>query len=77
VKCFEEVDRRSFDVQFVPEEVLLAQQSAATDPMQQSFSGLMRGYAMGDPIVMAATLKTFSIRPTTVQEYARHVLSPA
>ncbi len=77
VKCFEEVERRPFDVQFVPEEALQAQQTAATDPMQQSFSGLMRCYAMGDPIDMAATLMAFSIRLTTVQEYARHVLSPA
>ncbi len=77
VKCFEEVQGRSFELQFVSEEVLRAQQSAATDPMQQSFSGLMRGYALGDPIDMATTLETFAVRATTVKEYARHVLTPA
>ena len=64
-------------MKFVPEEALLAQQAAAKDPMQQSFVGLMRCYAAGDPIEMADTLKTFAIRPKTVQQYARHVLTPA
>jgi len=37
VKRFEQAGGRSFEVQFVPEEALQAQQAAATDPMQQSF----------------------------------------
>ncbi len=77
VKCFEEVQGRPFELQFVPEEALRAQQSTATDPMQQSFSGLMRAYALGDPIDMSVTLQAFGIRATTVKEYARHVLTPA
>ena len=77
VKVFENAGGRSFEMQFVPEEALLAQQAAAKDPMQQSFVGLMRCYAAGDPIEMADTLKTFAIRPKTVQQYARHFLTPA
>jgi len=74
---FEEITGRPFEVQFVPEEALKGQQDAATDPMQQSFSCLMRCYASGDPIDMSATLGTFAIEPTTVEQYARHVLTPA
>lgn len=77
VKLFEQAGGRSFEVQLVPEEALQEQQAAATDPMQQSFSGLMRCYALGDPIEMSATLRDFSIQPTTVEEYARRVLTVA
>lgn len=77
VKVFENAGGRSFETQFVPEEALLAQQAEAIDPMQQSFVGLMRCYAAGDPIAMEDTLKTFAIQPKTVQQYARHILTPA
>jgi uncharacterized protein YbjT (DUF2867 family) len=77
VKLFEQESGRSFEVQFVPEAALEAQQAAATDPMQQSFSGLMRFVALGDPIEMADTLQTFGIKPTTVEEYARRAMTTA
>jgi NADH dehydrogenase len=76
VQLFEQASGRSFEMQFVPIEALKAQQSAETDPMQQSFAALMRCYASGDPIDMSAKLQTFAISPTTVQEYAKHVLTP-
>ena len=63
----------AFDVQFVPADALEAQQAAATDPMQQSFTGLMRGYAAGDPIDMRETLKAFPVTLTSVAEFAREV----
>jgi len=75
VKLFEQAGGRSFEVQHVPEEALQAQQAAATDTMQQSFSGLIRCYAQGDPIEMSATLKTFAVQPTMVEEYAKRVLT--
>lgn len=77
VRLFEQASGHPFEVQFVPEEALQAQQAAATDPMQQSFSALMRCYALGDPIEMAGTLKTFAIEPTALEEYVRHILPPA
>lgn len=77
VRIFEEAGGRSFELQFVPEAALEAQQAAATDPMQQSFSAAMRAYADGDPIEMTETLQTFAVQPTTVQEYARRLLTPA
>jgi uncharacterized protein YbjT (DUF2867 family) len=75
VKLFEQANGRSFELQFVPEEALQAQQAAASDPMQQSFSALMRSYAAGDPIDMLPTYPTFAIQPTTVEEYVQRVLT--
>jgi len=75
VKCFEQASGRAFEVQFVPEEALQAQQAAAADPMQQSFSGLMRGYALGNAIDMSATLRTFGLQLTKVEDFAKSVLA--
>lgn len=74
VQIFEEVGGRSFEVEHVPEEALAAQQRAATDAMQQSFSALMRCCAQGDPIEMGETLKAFPIQLTSVRDYAQRVL---
>ena len=75
VQIFEEVSGRPFAVQHVPEEALEEQQKTATDPMQQSFSGLMRCYAQGDPIAMGETLQAFPTQLTPVRAYAEGVLS--
>jgi len=48
-------------VQHVPEEALRAQLNAATDPLQQSFAGLMLYYARGDVIDMTDTRRAFSV----------------
>jgi len=74
VGCFEQAGGRPIEMQFMPMEAIEAQQAAATDPMQKSFSALMRSVAVGDPIDMSTTLQTFSIQPTSVEEYARGVL---
>ena len=75
VRLFEDLGGRSFEVQHVPEEALEEQQKAATDPMQQSFTGLMRWYAQGDPVDMGETLKAFPVQVTSVEDYARRVLT--
>ena len=77
VKVFEELQGRTFGMQFVPADALKAQQEEATDPMQQSFSGLMRCYAAGDLIEMRETLKAFPIKLTSVKEHAKQMLAPA
>ena len=77
VKLFEQANGRSIELKFVPAEALEAQQAAATDPMQQSFSGLMRCVASGDPIDMSSTSKTFAIQLTKVEDYVKRVLTPA
>ena len=74
IRIFEETGGRPFEVQHVPVEALEEQQKGATDPMQQSFLGLMRCYAAGDPIDMQETLKAFPVPLTSVREYARGVL---
>ncbi len=70
VGIYERIHGRPFEVAHVPSDALVAQQSAATDPMQQSFTGLMRCYANGDPIDMRATLRAFPVVLTSVDEYA-------
>jgi uncharacterized protein YbjT (DUF2867 family) len=75
VKIFEELGGRSFQVQYLQEEALAEGQETATDPMQQSFSGLMRCYAQGDPIDMQRTLQAFPLELTSVREYAQRVLT--
>jgi NADH dehydrogenase len=74
VRIFEEIGGRPFTVQHVPEDALRAQQEAATDPMEQSFAGLMRCYAQGDAVEMGATLEAFPLQLTSVREYASSVL---
>ena len=74
VGIFERLGGRAFAVQHVPAEALAAQQAAAEDPMQQSFSGLMRCYAQGDPIDMRRVLDAFPIRLTSIEEYAARTL---
>lgn len=74
VAAFERLAGRPFTVQHVPAEALLAQQQAATDPMQQSFSGLMRCYAQGDTIDMAAALRALPAELTTVETHAARSL---
>lgn len=77
VRIFEAVSGKPFEVQYVPEEVLKEQQKGATDPMQQSFAGLMRCYAQGAAIDMQETLSAFPVQLTSVREYARRVFGAA
>ena len=74
VKIFERIGGKSFEVQFVAEDALAQQQQDATDPMQQSFTGLMRWIAHGDPIDMAPALEAVPIELTSVKQYAQRVL---
>jgi NADH dehydrogenase len=73
VRIFEQASGKSFEVQHVPVEALVAQQEAATDAMEQSFPALMRCYAQGDPIDMSETLKAFPLQLKSVKEYAESV----
>ena len=75
VQIFEKVIGKTFEVQHVPEAALEAQQKAATDGMQQSFTALMRCYAQGDPIDMQETLKAFPMQLISVREYAQQVMT--
>lgn len=74
VRIFERLSGRTFAVQQVPEAALEAQQAAASDPMQQSFSALMRCYAQGDAVDMAATLQALPLPLTSVEAFAAKAL---
>lgn len=75
IRIYEEASGRPFELEHVPVEALEAQQQGATDPMMQSFVGLMRCYAAGDPIDMRETLKTFPVQLTSVRDYAGRVIT--
>ena len=77
IQIFEEIGGREFEVEHVPEEALQAQLESATDPMQQSFTGLMLCYAQGDAIDMQETLKAFPLQLTSVRAYAARTVVPA
>ena len=70
VKVFEAVIGRPIALTFVPTEALEARQAADTDPMGQSFAGLMRCYAKGDPIEMGRTMTILPHAMVSVPEYA-------
>ena len=70
VRIFEESQGRKFGVQRVPEEALMQQKETATDPLQQSFAGLMLYYSEGNVIDMQETLRKFPLQLTSVRDYA-------
>ncbi len=77
VHVFEVLAGRPFDLTFVPAEVLRLRQEQAEDPMQQSFAGLMRCYAAGDPIEMGRTSELIAGPLTSVEDFARATLPVA
>lgn len=77
VRTFEKVSGRPIAVERVLDIVLMARETAATDPMDRSFTALMRCYAKGDPIDMAGTLATMPVALTSVEDYAHSVMDRA
>ena len=75
VHLFEMKMGRRFEIQHIPMAALRAQNTAATDPLQQSFSALMINYAEGDVIDMEVTLNAFPLQLTSVEMYADRVLA--
>ena len=74
VKIFEEVLRRKIEVNHITVDVLESQFNSSADAMQKSFTGLMLCVANGDPINMRDLLKTFPVKLTSVNEFARDVV---
>jgi uncharacterized protein YbjT (DUF2867 family) len=77
VRIFEELKGRKLDVQYVPEETLREQRESASDPLQRSFAGLMLNYSRGSIVDMQETLQKFSVRLTSVRDYAQADVSTA
>ncbi len=75
IEIFEQLTGDSFERSFVPLSDLEAQKAAASDPMQDSFAGLMIAYAGGDPIDMRPTLERIPIELTGVRDYASRLLA--
>jgi uncharacterized protein YbjT (DUF2867 family) len=76
VKIFEEVCGKKFELEFVPEEALLAQYQAATDPLQKTFTGLMLWYCKGTSVDMQEALRLAPMKLHSVRDYARAVCNP-
>lgn len=75
IRIFEERSGRKFEVERVPVEALQAMKAGATNPVEDTFAGLMLLCAGGDEIDMRNTLARYPIRMTTVREYADRVLA--
>ena len=73
IKIFEDVQGKRFSVEQIPVEALEHQKAQTSDPLQESFTGLMIQYAYGDPIDMSAILDNIHIDLTSVKEYAQQV----
>ncbi len=71
VQIFEKLKGRKFDIQHVPEEALREQRESASDPLQQSFAGLMLNYSQGSIIDMQETLPKFPMQLTSIRDYAQ------
>jgi len=71
VHIFEKVKGQKFDVQHVPETTLKEQLVTASDPLEQSFAGLMLYYSQGDIIDMQETLQKLPVSLTSVEDFAR------
>lgn len=70
VRLAEGATGKAVHVEYIPEEALRAQYSAAGDPLQQSFAALMLYYAQGDVIDPAEALRRFpGYRPRSIREY--------
>ena len=71
VQIFEELKGRKLEIQYVPEEELREQRESASDPLQQSFAGLMLNYSRGSIVDMRKTLQKIPVPLTSIRDYAR------
>ena len=75
IKMAESVSGSSFELQYVPEEVIRNQKEKSEFPLEQSFSALMLTLARGGEIDMVEVLKMLPVQLTSVDEYVREVVS--
>lgn len=74
IGIFEDRAGRKFEIERVPESALKQMKASATNPVEETFAGLMLLVAGGDEIDMRETLRRYPVRMTTVREYAEGVL---
>ena len=73
VDIFEKAHGSAFTLENLPKEALLGQKAAATNPLEESFAGLMLQYAHGDTMDMHHIMKQVGIQLTSVEQYAHAV----
>lgn len=73
VKEFEHQTGMKYILDYIPVETLKARREAATDSLEQSFSGLMLGYANGCVVKMDGLLEKIPIGLSTVSDYAKQL----
>jgi NADH dehydrogenase len=71
VRIFESALGQKFDIQHVPEDALRQQRESASDPLQQTFAGLMLDYSRGNVINMEKTLQNFSVQLISLKDFAQ------
>ena len=76
IRIFEARAGRRFEVERVPEAALREMKAKATNPVEETFAGLMLLVAGGDEVDMRETLRRYPVRMTSVREYAEGVLAP-
>ena len=69
VRMFEAAGAGEIATETVPESALAAQLSAAADPLEKTFAGLMLQCAGGDAIDPAASSRLFPFRMTSVRDF--------
>ena len=70
VQLAQQLTGKAVTVEHVPEDALRAQQSATSEPLQQSLAALMLYYAQGDAIDMTNALRVLGVhRLKSVREY--------
>lgn len=70
VGVFEAAGAPKMGLEHVPLAALESRMRAASDPLEESFTGLMLQYAAGDPVDMRATLELFPGPLRSVRDYA-------
>jgi len=71
VRMFEEAYGRTFNVIEIPEAALEAQWSAAENPFDKTFAGLMLGLARGFDTGMKPPFEQFPMKMTSPRDYVR------
>jgi NADH dehydrogenase len=75
VRLFETAAGHEWTLDAVPEQVLRAQLEEATDPRQRSLMALMLNIALGREVDPRPAMEAIPVRPTSVRDYVRSVLS--
>ena len=73
IRIFENTTNRSWDVQHVPEEALLAQLEQATDPLAETFVKLQLEYLHGCLMNTSEALRMMPVQQKTLAAYAAEV----